>query len=623
MKRSILSSVLFLTIYFSYGQIPNADMEYWDNAPLLLQWETNSRPMTLPPWEPYIVKQDTERYSGNFAANLYANGMFKAYGIATFPVSYHPQNLSLYYKLSFAPCVNDNGFPDKDTASVLVEMLNSGAVVDQGYWESTTTSFNYSQLVIPISQNATVFDSCRITMMGGKVIGGCGIIAASTEFKVDHLELKYSSQAGCIDSLQICDTCACIALYAPVCGCDEKTYGNSCEAYNAGVISWSQGACGSSGWCIDSAQVCDTCPCPLLYDPVCGCDGVTYGNSCEAFYAGVLSWTPGDCWPQPTCIDSSKICDTCTCPFIYDPVCGCDGITYGNDCVAQNAGVISWFPGPCFVTDSCNADFYYWLDGTGYTAQFQHAIGWVTSGGTGTTQSFVWDFGDGSSSTDEFPSHTYTDTSIHSYWVCLTVTDSLLGCSDTHCDSVYVGAFVPGCYAGFGYTIDSNGVVVVYPDSSSGVSAGGWIWVWGTDTSTINPNPTFQIDSNSNYDVCFIVMNDSMQCTDTVCITSTELYSAYLAMGYSSLSSDVTRVYLYPNPASENAEIRFTTAHSGRVDITVRNILGETVYQFPATQLNSGSYSYAINTGALSSGVYLVEMKINGSVAAVRKLIRQ
>ena len=47
----------------------------------------------------------------------------------------------------------------------------------------------------------------------------------------------------CIDKTKINDQVACIEIYDPVCGCNDKTYSNSCYAEREGVTDWSKGAC--------------------------------------------------------------------------------------------------------------------------------------------------------------------------------------------------------------------------------------------------------------------------------------------------------------------------------------------------------------------------------------------
>ena len=110
---------------------------------------------------------------------------------------------------------------------------------------------------------------------------------------------------------------------APVCGCDGRTYHNTCRAHAAGVSVSHEGACAAQG-------------------DFCGTRGsLTYCHPdeyCHRDVGGICGWAdaPGECRRPPE-----------ACVAVHDPVCGCDSVTYANECEANRAGVSIQATGAC------------------------------------------------------------------------------------------------------------------------------------------------------------------------------------------------------------------------------------------------------------------------------------
>jgi Kazal-type serine protease inhibitor domain len=77
---------------------------------------------------------------------------------------------------------------------------------------------------------------------GGSICGGIAGFACPTG---EYCSFPAGAQCGAADQTGTCATRpeVCTQIYAPVCGCDDRTYGNACEAAAQGVSVLREGPC--------------------------------------------------------------------------------------------------------------------------------------------------------------------------------------------------------------------------------------------------------------------------------------------------------------------------------------------------------------------------------------------
>ena len=194
-----------------------------------------------------------------------------------------------------------------------------------------------------------------------------------------------------------------------------------------------------------------------------------------------------------------------------------------NQCSSSFQEVI--YVGDSVWGGDCQAMFYYYPD----SADF-HIINYTDmsiAGGnpTGVPDTWYWDFGDGNYSTDQNPTHTYTDEG--DYMVCLTIgsNSGQDSCESTECQQVRVGDWTPECEAAFWYYPEGDtnnpnggwgGLNIQFMDISFG-EPDTWMWEFGDGSSSNEQNPLHAYSAEGVYQVCLTIFNSIGTCQSSYC----------------------------------------------------------------------------------------------------------
>jgi hypothetical protein len=94
-----------------------------------------------------------------------------------------------------------------------------------------------------------------------------------------------------------------------------------------------------------------------------------------------------------------------------------------------------------------------------------------------------------------------------------------------------------------------------------------------------------------------------------------------MSLNFKKLSGEIS-LSTYPNPVENELMIQMNVAENQKIEISILNVLGNTVWQSKGLYSDSNSFTTTISTSQLTSGVYLLKVNVDGKVF-LRKLVKK
>jgi PKD repeat protein len=284
----------------------------------------------------------------------------------------------------------------------------------------------------------------------------------------------------------------------------------------------------------------------------------------------------------------------------------------GTTSTAQNPGHRylnpGWYQVSLAIEDSCGAATHIdslYIECTPPEAGFAYEFinNTVTFSDTSISNhpySWLWDFGDSTTSSLQNPVHEYNQPGI--YTVCLTIADACgrdMICRET-------GIILPMKPAYSTSQNEVNNLQVAFQDQTSGASS--WLWEFGDGQTSTEKDPVHVYSQYGEYNVCLTTGNTFI--TETAC--------DILQVKKINLSYNGNSMVFYPNPYPGTGKMYFMVFEdASKAEITITDLAGRMVAKQNFTDVRKNE-PVELNINGLKTGTYL----INGNFNNFRRIIK-